>query len=95
MQNTSLTMTQSETNQHGYQTVPPDYTGIYAFCGTIFILAILLYIVIWKISEKWRVDSYKLRQEAIKHVSKEYKDLMSSFTEIKELLEKLKNDTTK
>ena len=38
--------------QHIVQDVPNDYTGIYAFCGTIIFLGILLYMVIYKISEK-------------------------------------------
>ena len=50
-------------NNHAVQTITPDYTGIYAFCGTIIFLAIILYTVIYKISENWRLTYFKLKQE--------------------------------
>lgn len=65
MQNTNLTITQTGSNQHGYQTVHPDYTGIYFFCGTVFILTIIFYFVCYKISEKWRIDHLKIKQQEI------------------------------
>lgn len=44
------------------QTITPDYTGIYAFCGTVFIISMITLAVINKISEKWRIDHYKIEQ---------------------------------
>lgn len=58
---TTNSITREGTN-HAVQTITPDYTGIYAICGTVFILAIILYAVIYKISEKWRVDHHKIEQ---------------------------------
>lgn len=59
------------------------HTGIWAFCGTILLIAILTLCVIHKISEKWRIDHYKLRVEAIKHESKEYQDIINFIKKLK------------
>lgn len=89
MQNANLTITQSGTNQHDYQTVHPDYTGIYAFCGTIFILAIILYCLIFKISEKWRIDNYKLKLEEIKSGIASFKELSKNLKTVEILLKRI------
>ena len=47
---------------HAIQTIIPDYTGIYALCGTVFIISMITLAVINKISDKWRIDHYKIEQ---------------------------------
>ena len=54
-------ITQTGTN-HTTATIIPDYTGIYALCGTVFIISMITLAVINKISEKWRIDYYKIKQ---------------------------------
>jgi hypothetical protein len=36
-----------------------------------------------KISEKWRIDNYKLRVEEIKQGSREYRDLINMINDLK------------
>lgn len=64
-QNTQ-TLTQTGMTHYGVQDITPDYTGIYALCGTVFIISIITLVIIHKISEKWRITWYKLGQEEIK-----------------------------
>lgn len=47
---------------HVEQTLIPDYTGIIALCGTVFIISMITLAVINKISEKWRIDHHKIEQ---------------------------------
>lgn len=54
-------ITQTGTN-HATATITPDYTGIYALCGTVFIISMITLAVINKISGKWRIDHYKIEQ---------------------------------
>lgn len=59
--------TQTNTIQHSVspvvtQTLTPDYTGIIALCGTVFIISMITLAVINKISEKWRIDYHKIQQ---------------------------------
>ena len=61
MQNNTITLSHSGQN-HTTQMINPDYTGIWAFCGTIFIISMITLIVINKISEKWRIDHHKIEQ---------------------------------
>ena len=49
-------------NNYATQTIIPDYTGIYALCGTVFIISMITLAVINKISEKWRIDHHKIEQ---------------------------------
>lgn len=51
-----------EGTSHAVQTITPDYTGIYALCGTVFIISMITLAVINRISEKWRIDHYKIEQ---------------------------------
>lgn len=37
-------------------------TSIYALCATVFIISIIAIAVGYKISEKWRIDYYKIQQ---------------------------------
>ena len=57
-------ITQTGTN-HATATIIPDYTGIYALCGTVFIISMITLAVINKISEKWRISHLQLGQEEI------------------------------
>lgn len=75
-------------NGHAVQTITPDYTGIYAFCGTIIFLSILLYMVIYKISEKWRLDNYKLKQLAIQKTGEQNICLLRKLDKVLEILVK-------
>lgn len=75
--------------QHFVQYNKPDYTGIYAFCGTIFILAIILYCLIFKISEKWRIDNYKLKLEEIKSGIASFKELSKNLKTVETLLKRI------
>ena len=49
-------------NNYTAQTITPDYTGIWALCGTIFIISMITLAVINKISDKWRIDHHKIEQ---------------------------------
>lgn len=60
-QNTQ-TLTQAGAAHYGMQDIQPDYTGIYALCGTVFIISMITLAVINKISDKWRIDHYKIEQ---------------------------------
>lgn len=64
MPNSNTLTSNITTSPHGYtiQTITPDYTGIYALCATVFIISIIALAVINKISEKWRIDHYKIEQ---------------------------------
>jgi len=61
MHNNTITLSQLGQN-HTTQTITPDYTSIYALCGTIFIISIITLTVAYKISEKWRINHYKIEQ---------------------------------
>lgn len=61
MHNNTITLSQSGQN-HTTQTITPDYTGIIAVCGTVFIISMITLAVINKISEKWRIDYHKIQQ---------------------------------
>ena len=71
---------------HVTQTITPDYTGIYAFCGTIIFLGILLYTVIYKIFEKWRLTHFKLKQEEILKNGEDNIRLIKKLDKILEIL---------
>ena len=75
-------------NGHNVQTIIPDYTGIYALCGTIIFLGILFYMVIYKISEKWRIDNYKLKQQAIEKTGEQNINLLKKLDKVLEILVK-------
>ena len=60
--NTATNSLTQQVNNHATQTITPDYTGIYALCGTIFIISMITLAVINKISDKWRIDHYKIEQ---------------------------------
>jgi hypothetical protein len=81
-------MTQTGANQHGYQTVHPDYTGIYFFCGTFFLIAIITLCVIHKISEKWRLTYYKLGQEEVKRTAEQNIYLLRKLDKVLDTLNK-------
>lgn len=81
-------ISQTGTN-HAVQTITPDYTGIYCFCGTIFIISMIIIIVIHHISEKWRIDNFKLKQEEIKQNYLSIRELNSNLKQVKILLEGL------
>ena len=74
--------------QHISQDIPADYIGIYAFCDTIIFLGILLYCVIYKISEKWRIDNYKLKQLAIEKTGEQNISLLRKLDKVLEILVK-------
>jgi len=61
MQNNTITLSQTGQN-HTTQTITPDYTGIYALCGTVFLISMITLAVINKISDKWRIDHHKIEQ---------------------------------
>ena len=61
MHNNTITLSQTGQN-HTTQTITPDYTGIWCLCGTIFLISMITLMVINKISEKWRIDYYKIQQ---------------------------------
>ena len=50
------------TSNNATATITPDYTGIWALCGTVFIISMITLAVINKISEKWRIDHHKIEQ---------------------------------
>lgn len=77
------------TYSHVEQSLTPDYTGIYAICGTVFIISIITLAVINKISDKWRIDAYKLKVEEIKQGILAMKDLSDNLKRVKILLEGL------
>lgn len=58
---TTNSIIQEGTN-HAVQTITPDYTGIIALCGTVFIISMITLAVVHKISEKWRIDHHKIEQ---------------------------------
>lgn len=49
--------------QHISQNIPNDYTGIYAFCGTILLSVIILTIVAYKIWRELKKDIIEFLQE--------------------------------
>jgi len=59
------------------------------FCGTILLGVIMTLMVVYKISEKWRLDNYKLKIEKIKQNIAELKDLSTNLKMVKKLLEGL------
>ena len=61
MHNNTITLSQSGQN-HTTQTITPDYTDITCLCGTVFIISMITLAVINKISDKWRIDHYKIKQ---------------------------------
>jgi len=62
MHDNTITVTQPGSNDIAYQHIQSDYTGIYALCGTVFIISMITLAVINKISEKWRIDKHKIDQ---------------------------------
>lgn len=86
---TATIQNSSDEGQHIIQDMPSDYTGIFALCGTVFIISIIAIAVAYKISEKWRLDAYKLKVEEIKQDILAMKDLSANLKKVKILLEGL------
>ena len=92
MPNYNTTLTSNITklpNGYNVQTITPDYTGIYCLCGTVFIISMITLEVINKISDKWRMDAYKLKVEEIKQGILAMRDLSDNLKKVKILLEGL------
>lgn len=50
-------------SNHAVQTITPDYTGVYCFCGTIFMSILLLTIVGYKIWRELKKDVLEFLKE--------------------------------
>ena len=85
MQNTQ-TLTQTGIKHFAIQDIIPDYTGIYINSITILISILIFIILIWKISEKWRITYYKLKQEEILKTGEENKRLLKKLDKVLEVL---------
>ena len=91
---TTSSITQEGTN-HATQTITPDYTGIYALCGTVFIISMITLIVINKISEKWRIDYYKIEQLKVTKSCEQNIILLRKLDKVLDVLNKeVENDGT-
>lgn len=80
-------ITQTGTN-HATATLTPDYTGIYALCGTVFIISIITLAVINKISEKWRIDHYKIKQMEVSKACEQNIILLRKLDKVLDVLNK-------
>lgn len=87
-QNTQ-TLTQTGTAHYEIQDITPDYTGIYALCGTVFIISMITLAVINKISDKWRIDHHKIEQLK---VTKSYEQNIILLRKLDKVLDVLNNE---
>lgn len=76
-------------SQHIIQEMPSDYTGIFCFCGTIFISVILILIIVKKIANDFKYTYYKIEQEKI---LKNCQGIIGLNKNIKELILLLKKE---
>ena len=75
-------------NNHAIQTITPDYTGIIALCGTVFIISMITLAVINKISEKWRIDHYKIKQMEVNKACEQNIVLLRKLDKVLDVLNK-------
>ena len=87
MHNNTITLSQSGQN-HTTQTITPDYIGIYALCGTVFIISMITLAVINKISEKWRIDYYKIKQMEVNKACEQNIVLLRKLDKVLDVLNK-------